>query len=419
MVVSGLSWACATAPAQTLPTSSAPTSPTRSTPDSAQRPASDREPTTDLAPNGFGPASLALGLDLLRTLRGPEHENLVLSPLSISLAFAMPWAGAKGLTADEMERTLHYWDAPEGVAREAALLLRYLQTPTGTNSSLRLVNRMFVQEGFHVEERFVDLARDEFVAPIERVSFADPERARAQINARIAEQTETRIPELLPEDSLDETTRVVVTNAVYFLGEWKFSFPPENTSERDFLTSRQKTKPVLMMRQTVTLRYSEGDDFSLVELPYAGGKTSMIVLLPRQHGGLSDVEKHLTLSTLRQRIDELRADRVTIALPRLTLRHSVRLKAPLKSLGMHEAFGPGADFSGIHPEPLLYISEAYHQTFIKLDERGTEASAATAVVMNIKSKPKTTAFIADHPFLFFIRDLQSGAILFLGRVDEP
>ena len=286
---------------------------------------------------------------------------------------------------------------------------------------LRTTNGLFVQQGLKLEPAFAELAEDQFAAPVEPVDFlGDPEQARQTVNARVAEQTEERIREILPARSVDSGTRLVLSSAVYFLGPWAFPFMKEATAPMDFYVDGRTPRKVSMMHQRKALHYGEVDDVLLLALPYEGWEISMLLILPTERAGLGKVEESLTPERLESYMGRLTHRPVEVSLPRFEVESSLELGATLRDLGMRLAFNDSrADFSGITRTERLSISEAYHQVFVKVDEAGTEAAAATALTMSSKSARGASEFVADHPFLFVIRDTSSGALLFLGRVVAP
>lgn len=384
-------------------------------------PTPDPQPAADLAS-----AIDALGVDLYQRIRRQEG-NLAFSPASISLAFGMTWAGAAGDTATEMASVLHY--PGPAVHRDAErLLARWNGRHRGL--TLRVVDRLFGEQSYTFEAPFLALTRDRYHAPIERVDFLNaPERQRDHINAWVAGQTEGRIDELLPAGILDEMTRLVLVNAVYFLGEWVRAFDPAATSPATF-SGPSRSVEAQMMHQTATFRFGETDDAQVLEMRYRGGDYAMMVVLPKSRRGLEALETSLDVAKLATWRAALSEQRVEVYLPRFTIDGAkLDLGRILPAMGMRLAFSAGAaDFSNMarpaNPNDELYIAAAVHEAFVDVGEEGTEATAATAVVMSSRGgRPPPEApvpvFRADHPFLFAIRDTQADTTLFLGRVVDP
>lgn len=369
-------------------------------------------------------ANNAFGADLWQRLRS-SPGNLVVSPASLSIALGMTWGGARGETAAQMKRVLHFNldDAPTHAA--LASQIAAWNAPGARPYELRVANRLF-GGGTTFEPAFLALTRDSYGAPIETVSFATPEPARAHINEWVEQQTNRRIVDLLPPGSLSDLTRLVLTNAVYFKGSWESRFDAARTAPQRFTTGAGRAIDVQMMHQAHGLRFAHVDGLKVLELPYSGGDLAMVVVLPDAVNGLAAVEARATAVNVSRWIAALAQQEVDVevALPRFRFAGaSLSLGQHLVALGMPLAFGSQADFSGISPEPGLQISEVFHKTFVEVNEEGTEAAAASAVEVAVRgmpvAPPEPPRFVADHPFLFFIRDVRSGAILFWGRIVDP
>jgi serpin B len=290
------------------------------------------------------------------------------------------------------------------------------------------VNRLFGEETYAFEAPFLALTRDRYAAPLESVDFAGAAEAqRTHINSWVATETQDLIRDLLPQGSLDELTRLVLVNAVYFKGDWVQAFDTEATRPEPFHVGGTTAARVPMMRQTNAHRYAEIDGVQVVEMPYQGDELAMTIVLPRERNGLGALEASFDQAAVDRWVGALTPTRVEVVLPRFRLDDArIPLKDTLASLGMTRAFDRAtADFSGManpaNYEDELYISDCFHEAFVEVDEEGTEAAAATAVVMGSRggAPQPPAAFRADHPFLFMIRDLESGTILFLGRVNDP
>jgi serpin B len=357
--------------------------------------------------------------------------NLALSPASITLALAMTWGGARGETQSELKKALHFEGTADEVMASAGQLLQAWNTSAGT-TLLRVANRLFGSKSYTFEQPYLAKTQATFGAPLEPVDFDEAiETTRESINAWVARQTEDRIQELLPEGSLrPRLTKLVLVNAVYFKAVWARPFSEEQTfSEPFFVTPAVKQKADLM-RRTGDYGYAEQDGVKVLELPYREGDWSMIFVLPDAVDGLEAVERNLTGEVFNDWVTALHNETVNVVLPRfeVTPKSSVELGEALQAMGMKKAFNPyEADFTGManppNPNERLHLSKVFHQAFVKVNEKGTEAAAATAAVMMARGamgrqrEPKD--FRADHPFLFFLRDKNSGMILFMGRVSEP
>jgi serpin B len=333
-------------------------------------------------------------LDLYAALKG-RPGNLFYAPASLSTALAMTHAGAGGATADQMAKVLHL-DLPPGVLHPAFATLQS-GLVARSDGRLRVANRLWANQGYPIRPDFLAITRDSYGAELAAVDFAhQPEVARRQINAWVERRTEDRIRDLLPPGIVDELTRLVLTNAVYFKGDWAESFPKSATHEADFHVTSDKTTRVPMMTRTGDHRHWAGDG----------------------------LENRLNTSNLDRWLNGSRPRPVQVFLPRFKLETSFELKDTLRSLGLTLPFDQvKANFSGITSHEDLYISAIVHKAFVDVNEEGTEAAAATAVVIEPRSAPiqssEPAVFRADHPFVFAIRDRLTGSILFLGRVQNP
>ena len=364
--------------------------------------------------------------DLYQELRS-EEGNLFFSPSSISTALAMTYAGAAGETEAEMAKTLHF-QMPKDQLHDGMHALRaYWTTPDKQKGiRLNLANRLWGNEGYEFLPEFLTVTREKYGAELARLNFAQTEDARQTINGWIEDQTEDKITELLPEGVLSADTKLVLTNAVYFHGTWSDPFKKDRTKEDDFhLTATDKIKVPIMHRWD-EFRYGAADDLQILELPYGDGSLSMVVLLPQEIGGLANLETKLTLQNLQRWLTSVKhEDEVKVYLPRFKTTSQFQMADTLKAMGMELAFnGNAADFSGMTGGRDLFISAVIHKAFVDVNEEGTEAAAATGIIMEPTSAPfeepkEPPVFRADHPFVFMIRDNRNGAIMFLGRITNP
>jgi serpin B len=364
----------------------------------------------------------AFALDLYRTLC-PATGNLFFSPYSITTALAMTYAGARGDTATQIARALHFTLAPEELhpafARLGAELAR---VQASGDIQLAVANALWPQAGYPLLEPFLATLETYYGSILTSVDYRDPEAVRAAINGWVEAQTQERIQELIPPGVLTALTRLVLTNAIYFKGQWSSQFDPALTVTSPFHVTAEATVAVPMMAQKQAFGYAEYDGLQVLELPYAGDEVAMVVLLPTQIDGLAKLETALTADKLADWLGRLRRREVQLFLPRFTVSQGVRLDQALCALGIADAFDmQRADFSGMDGrEQWLYIAAALHKAFVEVDEEGTEAAAATAVVVAMRALPKSPPMVrADHPFLFFIRDRRTESILFIGRVVDP
>lgn len=375
---------------------------------------------------------LLVGLDLYQVLASqPETTNLVLSPASIATALAMTYAGAAGSTAEEMARYLHFKLTDDSLHAAFNALDQELKTrnwestnPEGKKEGvlLRTANSLWGQKDLQFEPSFLDLLAAHYGAGMRLVDFATaPEEARQAINAWVAKETEKKIPELIPKGVIDVLTRLVLVNAIYLDATWASQFNPDLTHEGQFTKLEGTTMTVPMMNQTASFPYAAADGWQAVELPYAGDQLAMVLLVPDQ-GRFPEVEKQLQTGLLSEVFAALSSPReVALTVPKFTMRTQADLDEAFRTLGMKTPFDPGlADFSKMTKEEQLYITDIIHEAYIAVDEEGTEAAAATAVVIGKTAMPiDLVELVIDRPFIFALRDRGTGALLFLGRVLEP
>lgn len=361
----------------------------------------------------------AFAIDLYRYLAKGQEGNLFLSPASISAALAMTRGGARGTTATEMDTTLHFGLDQDRLHPAYATLDSSLRSDDDP-WELAIANRLWGQQDLAFEQPFLDLTRTHYGAELAAVDFGGAtEPTRLEINGWISENTNQRIPELLKPGVIDASTALVLTNAIYFLGTWKVAFDPALTSDQPFTKADGEQAQVPLMNQETPVRWTETEDLALLAMPYSGDRLELVIALPSTHDGLPALEASLTPELVADWDTAMRPAKVKVWLPRFTMSADFELSKALTELGMPSAFSGGADFTGMTTSTGLFISAVVHQAFVDVSEVGTEAAAATAVVMTRSARPKVTAFRADHPFLFFIRDTQTGAVLFMGRMVTP
>jgi serpin B len=350
--------------------------------------------------------------------------NLFFSPYSISTCLAMLYAGARGNTGKQMAQVLEFGANQPSFSVSFGELQRQLEaarTPNGLE--LDLANALWTQEGYPFRPAFLHVARDQYQASVNQADFTTEAAAVTdEVNRWVARETKDKIQNILPAGSLDAMTRLVLANAMYFKGAWTASFEKTNTVTNAFyVSSTGQVEAPLMHQPLVGVNYMETNDFQAVELPYGSNQlASMVILLPRQVDGCAQVEAQLSPAFVSATLASMLKQNVELFLPRFTLASSFELSSTLAGMGMPDAFTPGAaNFSGIDGTTSLFISHVFHKAWGEVNEQGTEAAAATVVVLKSASVPPTFLFRADHPFLFFIRDTQSGSLLFLGRLADP
>jgi serpin B len=368
----------------------------------------------------------AFALDLYQALR-EGRDNLFYSPYSISLALAMTYAGARGETGRQMADTLRFSLSQDRLhpafnGLDLALASRGEGAEGQDEGGFRLniVNALWGQEGYTFLPGFLDLLAENYGAGLRLLDFeGDPESSRVAINDWVEDQTEGRIEDLIRRGLINELTRLVLTNAIYFNAAWSEPFDPERTEDGQFHLLDGGEATVSMMRHTTSYGYAEGPGFQAVELPYDGRELSMVILLPAE-GGFDAFEDALDAGQVDGILGALGRQEVALTMPKFEIESDLDLGQVLAEMGMPDAFSMAADFSGMDGTDLLFIKEVVHKAFVAVDEAGTEAAAATAVIMQLKGMPgQPVEVTVDRPFLFLIRDIETGAILFVGRIVDP
>ncbi|MDP2731487.1 MAG: serpin family protein [Dehalococcoidales bacterium] len=369
----------------------------------------------------------AFTFDLYQALR-EKDGNLFYSPHSISLALAMTYAGARGETAQQMADTLHFNLSQDNLHPafnnlDIELSERGLGAQGKDDEGFRLniVNAIWGQKDYSFLPTFLDVLAENYGAGLRTLDFIkETENSRVTINDWVSGQTEGRIEDLIPQGVIDAATRLVLTNAIYFNAAWQYPFGETMTADGLFylLDGGQVTVP--LMKQTESFGYTEGEGYQAVELLYDGGELSMVILLPRA-GQFEAFEEALKVQQVDDIIKGLQNTQVTLTMPQFEFDSDFSLKDILTGMGMPIAFSGGADFSGMTSSPDLFIDEVLHKAFVSVDEAGTEAAAATAVIMKETAMPvdPPVEVTIDRPFIFLIRDIDTSAILFVGRVLNP
>lgn len=383
-----------------------------------------RTSTPRPAGNPLVPGGTEFALELHRRVRG-EGPNVFFSPFSISEAFAMAYVGARGETARQMAKAFHFPEADEVPAGFRDLERRVAAIRARGKVELAIANSLWPQTGEPLLPRPLAILKDFYGAAPTPVDYRkSPEEARRTINRWVEQKTRDRIRDLLPKGSVTSGTRLTLANAIYFKGRWKVPFEKKGTRDAPFFAADGKRPSVPLMQGSPRAGYAEVEGAQVLELRYEGDDLSLVVLLPRRNDGLLALEDSLTASRLTEWIASAGRSfqAVDVFLPRFRMEAGFTLKKALAPMGMADAFDPRrADFGALSANPEgLSIDEAFHKAFVDVNEEGTEAAAATGVVMVPASiAPSRPVFRADHPFLFLIRDDATGAILFLGRVTDP
>lgn len=381
----------------------------------------------DPARDAIAQVNNRFSIDLYAQLREKDRKNLVVSPYSLSTALAMAYAGARGETADEMAKTLHFSLSQEETPHAYRSLFDAILPENETTGQLLIANRLWCQSNFRYRQHFLDACRNQFSSEIGQVDFEkNPDSVRNDINAWVEAKTQHRIKDLFEKGSVDRTWRLAITNAVYFKDFWQDKFDKRLTRADSFQSEAGEIR-VQMMNQQEFCGYADAEDAQILEKPYRDGRLAMTFVLPKKNSvPFGGFESSLSDEKLQEWISKLHTKTVNIYLPRFHIDGQFDLGNTLQTMGMKKAFSQAdADFSGMHEEPAwkLWIAMVVQKAFVEVDEEGTEAAAASGIGMGgfggMGPVPKIPVFRADHPFLFLIRDTRTGCILFLGRVMVP
>lgn len=375
-------------------------------------------------------------LDLYGKLQSTEG-NLFFSPYSVYTALAMVYAGARGQTETQMAQVMHFPFIPAKHEMTSSVLVSdrkrfaslYGKIIKDINDrgqkggyELNTANALWGQQSYQFLREYIDLIETEYGGKLTEVDFVNAvETARATINQWVEEKTNQKIKELIKPGVLGAMTRLVLTNAIYFKGNWASQFDKDRTRQAPFTLLNGDKIDVPMMNKTEEFPHMATENFQTLELPYVDNELSMIIFLPNEPDGLGDFEKSLTIENLTLWLNQLEKHKVIVSVPKFKMTSQFGLASVLKSMGMTDVFTSSADLSGINGKRNLFISAVIHKAYVDVNEEGTEAAAATAVAVRLLSAApdRMPVFRADHPFLFLIRDNNSGCILFIGRVMNP
>jgi serpin B len=369
----------------------------------------------------------AFAFDLYQIVR-QEEGNAFYSPYSIALTLAMAYAGARGETEQQMAETLHF-NLPQDRLHPAynalalQLVSRGAESEEDPEKRFRLVvaNSVWGQRGYSFRQEYLDVLARNYGLGLRLLDFSEaPEEARQAINTWVSDRTNGLIEDLIPQGIINTMTRLVLTNAIYFRASWKYPFDDADTTDGPFRLLSGEEITTLMMEQTEQFGYAEGEGYQAVELPYVGDEVSMLIVAPSLEE-FEAFEDDLDAERVEEIVAGLERTNVTLRLPLFESSSDFQLSDTLREMGMPAAFSAEeADFSGIDGTRRLFIRDVLHKGFVSVDESGTEAAAATAVVIEEESVPPTPIELTiDRPFLFVIRDVETGAILFVGRVINP
>lgn len=387
------------------------------------RPAQGMEPAPILLSRGEvrseDSATTKFAIELHRKIvaGGNREANVFWSPFSVHTALAMIFEGARGDTRQEMANLLGLPSSPAS-ERSTHVPSAWPDRTSGSGVRLAVANGLWVQDDFSMLPEYVDRVGEVYRAGLELLDFsADPEGARRRINLWVEEKTEEKIRDLLAPGTVTNLTRCILTNAIYFKGDWKTPFIPDRTRDRPFSLVDGTSVQVPTMSHTGIYGTFTADGVTGLELEYKGGDLSFVVLVPGPESSLSALEEGLSPARISQWFQRIQKGRVRIRLPKFLLTSNFSLADVLRDAGMKTAFSRSADFSGMTGGRDLAVQNVVHQAYCEVNEAGTEAAAATAGTMEILSiSPVVTV---DRPFLFLIRDRGRGTIFFLGRVVDP
>ncbi|CAC5373653.1 unnamed protein product [Mytilus coruscus] len=349
-----------------------------------------------------------------------KTESTCVSPYSLISALLLLMVGANGRTKTQISTAI-FNDSklPDNKKFEKYRELSdQLMHNKGDELEFKVANKMFVNKKFTLRKKVQRQAREFFLSDIGYKDFTKPKQAASFMNSYIAKQTNNKIKDLISWKWLNSITAMVLVNSVYFKGEWKTKFDPSNTKKEYFFVSKQKTVKVDMMNVKQSVLYVSKDDFSAVSLPYKGDNFDMVFILPKENDGLRRLEEKLSSDLIKSVNSNLKTAMIQISIPKFTFESEFDLKLVLPQLGIEDIFNQAnADFSTLLQEQTdkVYVSRAIHKVFIEVNEEGTEAAAATAIVAQVRSANMQLNFVANHPFLFYIRNIKTGMILFIGR----
>ena len=368
-------------------------------------------------------ANNQFAIDLYLKNKGQQEENVFFSPYSLSVALAMVYEGAKNETAQEIENVF-YFPKDNILRRESYFNLQNWLSRKDIKHEFNIANALWAEKNFYFLNEYFEIISQHYQGLIENLDFIKkPEQSRERINKWVEFETKEKIKNLIPQGIINDSTRLILTNAVYFKGEWLEEFNQINTQKDNFyISSRESVKVNMMQRldEDALFPYYATENFQIMEMPYDGEEISMFVLLPKEKD-LKELEKKLTLASLDLWQENLEEQRVKVYFPKFKIETKYFLKSVLDEMGMATCFTDQADFSGITGQRDLLINEIIHQAFVEVDEKGTEAAAATGVVMDLTSVPSEPipVFRADRPFIFLIQEKETKTILFMGRLVNP
>jgi len=348
-----------------------------------------------------------------------ETGNIFFSPISLSSAMSMTFAGSSDETKNQISKVFHFESNDKKYhQKQGKIIKRY--SSNADSIKLSLVNTLWAEKTYQFKKDYNKLIQKSYSATIHQVDFVGKaEESRIQINNDISKLTFDKIKELLPSGSINSLTRLVLTNAIYFKGNWKTKFDKKKTFDGNFYITHQNKINCKMMGVKSRFNYYEGSKIQAIEMPYKGGNFSMVIILPSAGITLADYTKEFTYSTIEDILKRMTSEDINVSIPKFKISTGYQLKPLLSEMGMPLAFTDYATFSNMTSKNDLKISDVFHKAYIEVNEEGTEAAAATAVVIAVKSIGNDKYFVANRPFIFMIRDRVTGTILFMGRIVDP
>jgi serpin B len=352
--------------------------------------------------------------DLFRVLK-IDNENLLLSPLSTYNALLVVYEGSRNKTKQEFEKTL-YLDNSGSIKND---FTNNLASKSNSRSIFTVSNAIWVDKSVKIDEVYRNSVSNKYFSGFEQTDFTNVELAVSVINGWVSEKTNRRINEIVSSSNISSDTKMLISNIVYFKGEWLNKFEKQKTITAPFFTNAENQYKVDFMNMIENLQYFENDEFQFISKPYKESNLSFCIILPKKLFGIEEIDKKMNTNFLKEIIDSSYSAKASLFIPKLKLESIYEMEDALKTIGLKTAFTSQADFSGITREVPLMLSKVLHKTWIELDEEKTEAAAATAVLVRITGLPSYKVFKADHPFTFFVIDNRSSAIIFIGRYIKP
>ncbi|MGE0089210.1 MAG: serpin family protein [Bacteroidales bacterium] len=358
--------------------------------------------------------------DLYKQIK-TEPVNQFYSPLSISSALAMTYAGAKGETHNQMSKTLYFSEIQEELHANFSQLIKNLTETEAEGIQLNIANSLWLQENMQLLDQYLSITNKYYHAGVNKVNFVtSPENSRKTINKWVEKNTNNKIINLLPDGSIHSQTRMVLVNAIYFNGAWEKVFDKNKNTTEPFFVFKTCETQATFMNNYINSGFYEDNLLSIVEIPYKNRNQSMIIILPKAKYGLKEIEKLFEQNLLPGYFEKMEDKRINLSIPKFKSESTYELQEELGKMGMPVAFSNSADFSGITGDKSLAIDKVIHKAFIDVNEEGTEAAAATAVTMRKTSVLlDEVQFKADHPFVYLIKDNDTNTILFVGRLMNP